>query len=150
MDRSTNTRPASPFEKSLQTSLYRFRTIWFGRYARRMNALLIGGALALALLPTRHTFAQTTGGSTFDTAKIVTFVQGAIDTIKLLSAIASVFLIVAGFAVMLFKGVNDSARIKGPQILWGTALGGIGLFFLAVPIANQLLTLAGANGNLIH
>ncbi len=109
-----------------------------GRQAARATFNFLA-ALVIAALSHSPAFAQT-----IDTSKIKAASQSIITSVQAISGIGVTLLLIVGFALLMWGGALDAARIKALRVIGWTVLGGALLFLFAQPLGDFLTGTFGA------
>jgi hypothetical protein len=109
-----------------------------GRHLTRATLNLLA-ALMIAVLSHSPAFAQT-----IDTSKIKAASQSIISSVQAISGIGITLLLIIGFALLMWGGALDAARIKALRVIGWAVLGGALLFLFAQPLGDFLTGTFGA------
>ncbi|MBN9392141.1 MAG: hypothetical protein J0I20_29150 [Chloroflexi bacterium] len=102
-------------------------------------ALNFVAALAITAFSQVPAFAQS-----IDTSKIKAASESIISSVQAVSGIGVTLLLIVGFALLMWGGALDAARIKALRVIGWSVLGGALLFLFAQPLGDFLTGTFGA------
>ena len=79
-----------------------------------------------------------------DTSKIKAASESIISSVQAVSGIGVTLLLIVGFALLMWGGALDAARIKALRVIGWSVLGGALLFLFAQPLGDFLTGTFGA------
>ena len=132
------------FGKSYLPGINRIKWLfWFSflKQSQRVAASFskVLGAVAMVLFSQAVAFAQT-----IDTSKIKAASDSIISGVQAVSGIGVTLLLIVGFALLMWGGALDAARIKALRVIGWSVLGGALLFLFAQPLGEFLTGTFGA------
>ena len=107
--------------------------LWFFKRQVKSLGLNLIGALAMLVFTQASAFAQT-----IDTSKIKAAADSIISGVQAVSGIGVTLLLIVGFALLMWGGALDAARIKALRVIGWSVLGGALLFLFAQPLGEFL------------
>lgn len=107
--------------------------LWFSKRWVKSLSLNLVGALAMFAISQASAFAQT-----IDTSKIKAASDSIISGVQAVSGIGVTLLLIVGFALLMWGGALDAARVKALRVIGWSVLGGALLFLFAQPLGEFL------------
>ena len=113
--------------------------LWFFKRRIKSLGLNLVGALAMFAISHASAFAQT-----IDTSKIKQASDSIISGVQAVSGIGVTLLLIVGFALLMWGGALDAARVKALRVIGWSVHGGALLFLFAQPLGEFLTGTFGA------